>query len=294
MEHDMRDFIHYIKIERGLSENTIESYTRDLKKYHRYLVEHDISDWETVERVHVVNYLYTLKDRGQSEATIQRVLSTLRSFHQFLKREKKTKHDASLHIDTPKKKQTLPNVLSVNEVALLLDIQVRSPLEARTKAMLELMYATGLRVSECIGVQLADLHLDIGFIRLFGKGNKERIVPLGEEASEAIKDYLVYYRPALMKNKNHEILFVNHHGNPLSRQGFFKLIKQRAIEVGINEDISPHKLRHSFATHLLECGADLRSVQEMLGHSDISTTQIYTHVTNTRLASIYKTYHPRA
>lgn len=294
MEHDVRDFIHYITIERGLSENTIESYTRDLKKYHHYLVEHDVLDWETVERVHVVNYLYALKDQGKSEATIQRVLSTLRAFHQFLKREKKTTHDASLHIDTPKKKQSLPNVLSVNEVALLLDIHVQSPLEARTKAMLELMYATGLRVSECIGVQLSDLHLEIGFIRLFGKGNKERIVPLGEEASEAVKDYLVYYRPTLMKNKNHETLFVNHHGNPLSRQGFFKLIKQRAIEVGITKDISPHKLRHSFATHLLECGADLRSVQEMLGHSDISTTQIYTHVTNTRLASIYKTYHPRA
>ena len=294
MTDERQDFIQYIKIERGLSDNTIESYQRDLKQYEIFLAVQQIKRWEEVTRDVVLNYLYSLKDTGKSEATIQRVLSTLRLFHQFLKREQRTTHDASLHIETPKKRQVLPEVLSVSEVELLLDIKVTTPLESRTKAMLEVMYASGLRVSECVGLTLNDLHLDIGFIRLIGKGNKERIIPLGEVATEAVRDYLADSRQALMKTKQHQTLFVNHHGNPLSRQGFFKLIKQRAKAVGIKKDISPHKLRHSFATHLLEHGADLRAVQEMLGHSDISTTQIYTHVTKARLQSIYQTYHPRA
>lgn len=294
MINERQDFIQYIKIERGLSDNTIESYQRDLIQYEVFLTSQQIKQWEDVSREVLLMYLYDIKDAGKSEATIQRVLSTLRLFHQFLKRENRVSHDASLHIDTPKKRQTLPEVLSVSEVEQLLDIDVTTPLELRTKAMLELMYATGLRVSECIGLSLNDLHLDIGFIRLIGKGNKERIIPLGEVATEAVSEYIAHARLVLIKNKQHHTLFVNHHGNPLSRQGFFKLIKQRAKDVGIKKDISPHKLRHSFATHLLENGADLRAVQEMLGHSDISTTQIYTHVTKKRLQTIYQTYHPRA
>ncbi len=236
----------------------------------------------------------SFNDTGKSTSTIARTLSTIRLFHQFLIREFQLSQDPSLHIETPRTGRRLPKVLSTDDVEKLLSIEPKDKYSIRNKAMLETLYATGLRVTELTDLTLADLHLTMGFVRCFGKGSKERIVPLGDLAKESVEMYLEQARPMLVSKKNTENVFVNHHGNRLSRQGFWKIIKQIAKDVGIEKEISPHTLRHSFATHLLENGADLRAVQEMLGHSDISTTQIYTHVSKSRLKDIYKEHHPRA
>ncbi|WP_182199461.1 site-specific tyrosine recombinase XerD [Paraliobacillus salinarum] len=295
MQDALTDFFHYLQIERGLSDNTLQSYQRDTKQYKLFLEEElKIHKWEKVTRGHVLKFLYHLNDQNRSQATMARMLSTIRLFHQFLVREYHLPHDASLHIETPKKARSLPKVLSKQEVEKLLSIPSDSPLNIRNKAMLETLYATGLRVSELTQLKLEDLHLTMGFVRCVGKGNKERIVPLGNIAKEAVEEYLMMSRSALVKQKKTDQLFVNHHGNPLSRQGFWKILKGLAKHAGIKKEITPHTLRHSFATHLLENGADLRSVQEMLGHADISTTQIYTHVSRARLKDIYTNYHPRA
>lgn len=291
----IQDFIHFIQIERGLSANTIQSYQRDLKQYQKFLTEScQINKWEQVARNDILKYLYELNDHNRSQATIARSLSSIRLFHQFIVREYKLPLDASLHIESPKKNRKLPKVFSTDEVERLLAFDSTDPLALRNKAMVELMYATGLRVSELISLKITDLHLLMGFVRCQGKGGKERIVPLGDLAKSAIEDYLTDARPKLVKNKRLETLFVNHHGNDLSRQGFWKILKKMASDKGITKTLTPHTLRHSFATHLLENGADLRAVQEMLGHVDISTTQIYTHVSKKRLKDIYSNYHPRA
>ncbi|WP_102335829.1 site-specific tyrosine recombinase XerD [Salimicrobium jeotgali] len=295
MWDDFNDFLHYLTVERGLSDNTVQSYKRDLKQYLSYLEEREaVTDFDQVTRHHIMQYLYTLNDKGRSPSTIARLLSSIRLYHQFLVREKKVDKDPSLHIETPKKERKLPKILSSQDVEKLLNLTVTNSLDARNKAMLEMLYATGLRVSELVSLKVSDLHLTMGFVRCLGKGEKERIVPLGDMAREAVEKYLQGARQALVKKKKTEELFVNHHGNALSRQGFWKILKAVARDVGVNNEITPHTLRHSFATHLLENGADLRAVQEMLGHADISTTQIYTHVTKTRLQDVYRTFHPRA
>ncbi|PAD22121.1 site-specific tyrosine recombinase XerD [Terribacillus saccharophilus] len=294
MQEALDDFIHYLQIERGLSENTLQSYARDLRTYARYLQENEVQEWAHVTRAKLTAYLRWLHDDGKSAATIARTLSSIRLFHQFLLREYGLKEDPSIHIDTPKKERKLPKILSSEEVDKLLTCPGTDTLTIRNRAMLETLYATGLRVSELLALELDDLHLEMGFVRCFGKGSKERIVPLGDMAKARLEEYLNRSRKILLKSKASDILFVNHHGNPLSRQGFWKVLKQIARNAGIQKEITPHTLRHSFATHLLENGADLRAVQEMLGHADISTTQIYTHVTKTRLKDIYKTHHPRA
>lgn len=292
----LEEYLHYLRIERGLAKNTLISYERDLKTYINFLKkEVKITKWHEVKRTHVLNFLYFLKDSGKSTASITRMTSTLRSFHQQLIREQIVEHDATLHIDTPKKPRVLPDVISTEEIELLLNLEVTDALSLRNKAMIELMYATGIRVSEMISLKVTDLHLKMGFVRCIGKGEKERIIPLGDVASEIVDEYLHEARPELIKkNRKEPYLFVNHHGRSLTRQGFWKILKKLARDVGLNKKITPHMLRHSFATHLLENGADLRAVQEMLGHSDISTTQIYTHVTKVRLKDIYDQFHPRA
>lgn len=296
LTYAFEDFFHFLQIERGLANNTLKSYQRDLKKY-RHFINHvcQITSWENVKREHIIDYLQLLKDDGKSSATIARSISSIRSFHQFLIREQVVKEDASLHIELPKIDRTLPHILSPKEIELLLSIDGNKPLDIRNKAMIELLYATGLRVTELIQLKVTDLHLTMGFVQCFGKGAKERIVPLGDMAIKAIEDYLAYSRPTLVKKNSKETsLLVNQHGRQLTRQGFWKVLKKIAKEKGLKKEITPHMLRHSFATHLLENGADLRSVQEMLGHTDISTTQIYTHVTRKRLKDMYDTYHPRA
>lgn len=297
MLHDaVEDFFHYIQIERGLADNTIASYRRDLLTYEQYVVNvKALTEWKDLKREDIIIFLANLRDQGKSTATLARMISTIRAFHQFLVREQIVSHDASLHVETPKKDRLLPTILSTAEVDKLLAIEGTKPLMIRNKAMLELMYATGLRVTELVSLDVTDVHLAMGFVRCIGKGNKERIIPLGDLAKEATEAYLHEARTSLLKkNQNERKLFVNHHGRPLSRQGFWKIIKAVAREAGLKKDITPHMLRHSFATHLLENGADLRAVQEMLGHADISTTQIYTHITKTRLKDMYEQFHPRA
>lgn len=296
LTYALDDFYHYLQIERGLAANTLMSYKRDLTNYSKYIekvLEKTI--WETVVRNDIIDFLHTLHDDGKSPATIARAISSIRSLHHFLIREQITSHDPSLHIENPKKERKLPDILSSSEIQRLLEVSEDGNLAIRNKAMFELLYATGLRVTELITLQVSDLHLTMGFVRCLGKGSKERIVPLGDIATESLEKYLEESRESLAKNKQDEnILFLNQHGRPLTRQGFWKVLKTAAKKVDLQERITPHTLRHSFATHLLENGADLRAVQEMLGHADISTTQIYTHVTRNRLKDVYNMYHPRA
>lgn len=296
LQYEVEDFFHFLLIERGLADNTITSYRRDISKYVDFLKQElQKSTWQSVNRNDIIGHLHLLKKEGKSAATIARAISAIRALHQFLIREQVVTLDASLLIETPKQAKLLPDVLSTAEIDLLLDVKGDKPLDIRNKAMVELLYATGLRVSELTTLRLSDLHLLMGFVRCLGKGGKERIIPLGDIAKEALEEYLTYGRPVLVKKKQAETrLFVNHHGNPLSRQGFWKVLKGLVVDAGLTKTVTPHTLRHSFATHLLENGADLRAVQEMLGHADISTTQIYTHVSKTRLKDMYEQFHPRA
>lgn len=297
MDEDIKEYLHYLQIERGLSLNTRKSYERDLTKYVNFLKEQvKVEKWEQVDRFVVMEFLQKLHEEKSSSASVIRMISTLRGYHQFLRQERKTEHDPMQHIDSPKKAQKLPDTLSVEEVTLLIETpDISTPLGIRNRTILEVMYATGLRVTELIELKMRDLHLSIGLLQTIGKGEKERIIPLGDHAIYWIEKYLEEGRPNLVKpSADIPQLFVNHHGRSLSRQGIWKNLKQIVQEAGIQKNITPHTLRHSFATHLLENGADLRIVQELLGHADISTTQIYTHITKKRMADVYKKHFPRA
>ncbi|GAA0458551.1 site-specific tyrosine recombinase XerD [Alkalibacillus silvisoli] len=295
MKDAVQDFLHFLRIEKGLAENSINSYERDLNQYITYIKEkEELQSVEQVERHHIRGLLKQMNDQGKSAASISRMISTLRSFHQFIVREYQTSHDPTLHIERPKRDRQLPKVLTNEEVERLLEVKGEKPIDIRNKAMFETLYATGLRISELLSLQIDDLHLLMGFVRIVGKGGKERIVPLGQHAQNAIQNYVDYGRGSLLKKYKNDALFLNHRGNTMTRQGFWKVLKTHARQQEIFKEITPHMLRHSFATHLLENGADLRAVQEMLGHADISTTQIYTHVSKTRLKDIYQDYHPRA
>ena len=296
MKEQIIDYLHYLTIERGLSQNTRKSYERDLEQYLTFLTEQHIKDWQAVDRVLILSFLPHLQQSGKSSATIIRMVSSLRRFHQFLRQERFTDHDPMQHIDSPKKQQKLPDTLSLSEVERLIETpDTKEVLGIRDRAILEVMYATGLRVSELIGLQLKDLHLSMGLLQTTGKGDKERIVPLGDLAIQWIETYLEEARPFLTRKHPEEShLFVNNHGKQLSRQGIWKNLKALVRKAGITKNVPPHTLRHSFATHLLENGADLRTVQELLGHADISTTQIYTHITKKRMTEVYKQHFPRA
>ena len=296
MKEQIIDYLHYLTIERGLSQNTRKSYERDLEQYLTFLTEQHIKDWQAVDRVLILSFLQQLQQSGKSSATIIRMVSSLRRFHQFLRQERFTDHDPMQHIDSPKKQQKLPDTLSLSEVERLIETpDTKEVLGIRDRAILEVMYATGLRVSELIGLQLKDLHLSMGLLQTTGKGDKERIVPLGDLAIQWIETYLEEARPFLTRKHPEEShLFVNNHGKQLSRQGIWKNLKALVRKAGITKNVTPHTLRHSFATHLLENGADLRTVQELLWHADISTTQIYTHITKKRMTEVYKQHFPRA
>lgn len=297
MEDRIKEFMHYLIGEKGLAQNTILAYERDLKSYLHYLVNVEtIRSLNDVQRIHIVQFLGFLKEQGKSSKTIARHIASIRAFHQFLLREKTTDQDPSNLIDPPKLERTVPKVLSVKEVELLLDApELDDHFGKRDKAMLELLYATGIRVSELIALDIDHVHLTMGFVRCTGTGNKERIIPIGRTATMAIMQYIEEARPFFAAKKHpDDALFLNHHGKRLTRQGFWKILKRLAKEAGIDKEMTPHTLRHSFATHLLENGADLKAVQEMLGHADISTTQIYMNVTKTRLKDVYSKFHPRA
>jgi integrase/recombinase XerD len=287
-------FIHYLTVEKGLSQNTLLSYRRDIKGYFQYLEREGIQI-EKATKEEVIRYLARLQADGKSTATRARVLTTLRNFYHFLLNEEIRKDDPTQYMHTPRRHKPLPKVLTLDEVDRLLSgFPVKSPLDHRDQAMLELLYATGLRVSELIALDVSDLHAGMGFVRCIGKGDKERLVPVGQQALSVLNTYLSTVRPMLLKKQRTFALFINHRGTRMTRQGFWKIIKKRAKQVGITKALSPHTIRHSFATHLLEHGADLRAVQEMLGHSDISTTQIYTHVGQRKMIEVYKQTHPRA
>ncbi|MEH7377454.1 site-specific tyrosine recombinase XerD [Neobacillus drentensis] len=295
MDEQIKDFMDYLTVEKGSAKNTIMAYERDLKNYLHYLINvesvHSLND---VQRAHIVHFLRFLKEQGKSSKTLARHIASVRAFHQFLLRAKATDQDPSVQIETPRLERSLPNVLSLQEVEILLDApNTQDHFGIRDKAMLELLYATGIRVSELIGLEIDNIQLTMGFVRC--TGNKERIIPIGRAAADAIKHYLEDGRPRFTSAKQQDhALFLNHQGKQLTRQGFWKILKKLAREAGIDKELTPHTLRHSFATHLLENGADLRAVQEMLGHADISTTQIYTHVSKTKLKDVYSKFHPRA
>jgi len=296
MEKLIDQFIHYLMVEKGLAKNTLESYKRDLTAYQLFLAKSgNKPSLEETTRTHIISYLLELKNKGRATTTISRNLASIRSFYQYLLRDRYIEKDPSQNLESPKVDKRLPKVLTIEQVESLLLIPDKSiPTGSRDKAMLELLYATGIRVSELVSLNIEDIHIEMGLIKCFGKGSKERIVPLGSLAKESIHWYLNYGRMKLKKKTTDHALFLNHHGKRLSRQGFWKIIKKYAKLAAIEQEITPHTLRHSFATHLLENGADLRSVQEMLGHADISTTQIYTHLTKTRLKEVYSKTHPRA
>lgn len=297
LEDHLKDFIHFLIVEKGLAKNTIISYERDLKSYLSYMKNvEQLSDLNEIKRIQIVHFLGTLKDQGKSPKTLARHTASVRAFHQFLVRERVTDHDPSVHIESPQLERSLPKVLSMEEVEALLESpKLKNHFSYRDKAMLELLYATGMRVSELIGLNSGDVHLTMGFVRCIGKGNKERIIPIGSTAASSLQIYLDKARYKFLSGKSKEdALFLNHHGKRLTRQGFWKILKKLVADAGIEKELTPHTLRHSFATHLIENGADLRAVQEMLGHADISTTQIYTHVTKTRLKEVYSKFHPRA
>ncbi|HHV78109.1 MAG TPA: site-specific tyrosine recombinase XerD [Firmicutes bacterium] len=294
MDSLIDEFIDYLGSEKGLAVNTLESYGRDLKQYQDYL-RSDGASIQAVSRAKVIDYLLYLQKQGKATATIARRLAALRAFYQFLVREKRLDHDPTADLESPKLERRLPSVLTVKEVETLLkQPSPNDPAGLRDRAMLELLYATGIRVSELISLDVSNVDLAMQFLRCTGKGSKERIIPVGSIATKAVREYITLGRPKLVPDQNESALFVNHHGKRLTRQGFWKIVKKYAAKARINKDITPHTLRHSFATHLLENGADLRSVQEMLGHADISTTQVYTHLTKGRLKEVYSRAHPRA
>lgn len=295
MNDQVQEFLNFISVERGLARNTVHAYERDLRQYTAYLADRGIEDLSLVEPKTMTEYLLYLQQQKMQATSIARKLAALRSFFQYSVRERHLKKDPSGTMQSFKIPQRLPKVVGETEIALLLEQPGAStPTRLRDRAMLELMYATGVRVSELVSLKVGDLNMEMGLIRCFGKGSKERIVPMGEAAQQAVAKYLGRGRPNLLKRTLEDTLFLNHQGRKMTRQGFWLIIKKAARLAGIKTPLTPHMLRHSFATHLLEHGADLRSVQEMLGHVDIATTQIYTHVTRLRLKEVYNKSHPRA
>ena len=295
-EDNMVDYLHYLTVERGLSANTRTSYRQDLTHFFTYLIDKEKSlPLTQVDRFTIMAFLGEMETQGKSRNSVIHMVSTLRKFFQFATDSGWTTTDPMTQVDPPKKAQHLPAVLTLSEVEALLAVpDTNTTLGLRNRTMLEVMYATGLRVSELVNLRLDNLHLDLGLIQTIGTGDKERIIPIGDVATHWLQRYLADGRPFLGRQQDEQVIFLNDHGHQLTRQGVWKLIKQWVIAAGITKDVSPHTLRHSFATHILENGADLRIVQELLGHADISTTQIYTHISNKRLTEVYQKSHPRA
>lgn len=293
----LEDYLVFLKVEKGLSLNTVESYKRDILHYMKYLDNYSIKKWEEIDRYILLSFFSDERQSDKSDNTIIRQFSSLRKFHQFLKQEGYTAEDPMLYVQTPKKSDTLPKIISMDQVECLLNSpDTTKPLGIRDRAIIEVLYATGLRISELIELTTEEVHLSMKLIQVVGKGNKERLIPIGELGTYWLDYYMTNARPHLLRRakKDTPVIFLNSRGAPLSRQGVWKKLKQLSREAGIQSSITPHTLRHSFATHLLENGADLRVVQELLGHSNISTTQIYTHITKHRLKDVYSEFHPRA
>ena len=291
----LEGFADYLALEQGSSPRTREAYGRDLERMVEFVGSTGIHQPIHVSPTLLREFVYHLKDLGLAPASIRRTISAVRTYFRFLLSEGVLARDPSDRLETPRRWRTLPEVLTVDEVSLLLAApSLDEPLAFRDRAMLEVAYGAGLRVSEWISVGVRDLILEEGLLRVLGKGSKERLVPLGRPAIGAVAIYLRELRPRLERGSGRGVLFLNARGEPLSRMGAWKILKKYVDQVGIAKHVSPHTLRHSFATHLLEGGADLRAVQEMLGHADISTTQIYTHVDREYLRTVHRQYHPRS
>lgn len=296
MTNYLIEYEMYITTELGLSKNTCDNYLKDNEDYLKYLMKYrNVCDPKDISANDIRSYLVTLKRKNLTSSSISRKLSSIKSFHSFLVKFHYSNQNVAKTITNPKKEKKLPTVLSLEEVdALLATFNESTPLELRNKTMVELTYSCGLRVSELINLKLSSIHIQMGIIDVVGKGTKERIVPIGNKASELIKRYLEFGRPKLASPKINDYLFLNHNGEQMTRQMFFIIIRDKAKEANITKAISPHKLRHSFATHLLERGLDLRLIQELLGHSDISTTEIYTHINSTKIKDVFENSHPHA
>ncbi|MCG8608572.1 site-specific tyrosine recombinase XerD [bacterium] len=295
MEDYLTEFLNFLHIEKNASNNTIYSYQNDLRRYLSYLDQRDVADLSQVGPSVILELITLLREMGFASTSVSRNLSAIKMFHRFLVLENYVDNDATASLRSPKQPKNLPEVLDQAEVESILNQpDPEDPKGVRDKAMLEVLYATGMRVSELISMKGSDLYFAQGFVRVFGKGSKERIVPIGEQAVEATEYYLRQVRPLIRKRgKSHGFLFLNWRGTLLSRMGFWKILRNYVNMSGVDKHVSPHTLRHSFATHMIEGGADLRAVQEMLGHADLSSTQIYTHLDREYLKEVHRNFHPR-
>ncbi|WP_129597078.1 site-specific tyrosine recombinase XerD [Anaerophilus nitritogenes] len=293
MDTYLDGFTRYLKYERELSNNTLESYKRDIHQFIDFLKEKEIIKINQVNKTIVITYLLYLQKKGKATSTISRSLAAIRSFCQYLVYEKYMDQDPTFQLESPKTQKRLPQVLTLKEIELLLSQPDHTQKGIRDKAMLELLYATGIRVSELVALNISDINIEMDYIKCCHTQTKERIIPIGTIAKKTLEKYIVNVRDYLV-TQNEESLFVNYQGNRLTRQGFWKIIKKYTQKAKIDKKITPHTLRHSFATHLIQNGADLKSVQEMLGHSDISTTQVYTLLIKNKIKEVYEKTHPRA
>lgn len=301
MAEEIRSFLNHLSIEKGFSENTIYAYRNDLNQLEDFVEEAAVGkgytpDWSSVDRNLLISYILDLKERNYAPATVARKVAAVKSFFDFLVAEGIIKSDPTENLSSPKVGKSLPKPLSVAEVELLLaaPAKLSTPEAKRDVAMIELLYAAGMRVSELISLNVGDVNLEAGFVRCMGKGSKERIIPIHQEASRFVKEYIVEARTQLLRDKDEQALFLNRRGERLTRQGLWLILKNYAKAAGIKKPVTPHTLRHSFATHILNGGADLRAVQELLGHANISSTQIYTHLTSEHVRQAYEKAHPRA
>lgn len=301
MREEIQSFLNHLSIEKGFSENTIDAYRNDLYQLADFVEELAIvqgyrPQWATVDRNLLISYILNLKERNYAPATVARKVAAVKSFFDFLVADDILQSDPTENLSSPKVGKSLPKPLSVAEMEALLaaPAKLASPEAARDVAMIELLYAGGMRVSELVSLNMGDVNLEAGFVRCLGKGSKERIIPIHQKAAWAIKEYMVEARPRLLHGGGEEALFLNRRGERLTRQGFWLILKTYAKAAGLKKVVTPHTLRHSFATHILSGGADLRAVQELLGHANISSTQIYTHLTSEHVRQAYEKAHPRA
>ncbi len=300
MDPHIGHFLNFMSVEKGASGNTVAAYKNDLQQFDRYIISINgngkVRDWDTLHRDVIIDYLLTLRSRNYAEATVARKVAAIKSFFQYMQAEGAIRGNPAESLESPRVGRSLPKPLSVTEVDELLEQTMKrtTPEAKRDRAMLELLYATGLRVTELVSLNVEDLNMDGPYVRCMGKGSKERTIPIHEQAAAAVADYLNEGRAALVKNRKESALFVNRRGERLTRQGFWLILKQYAKEANISSPVTPHTLRHSFATHMLRGGAPLRNVQELLGHANISTTQVYTQIANEHVRQVYEKAHPRA
>jgi len=295
MDTHFQDYLTMLRVERNLSPRTLEAYQRDLKHYLSFIVDKDIISLSNISQMHIREYIRSLNEKGLAASSIARIFSSIRSYHKFLSAENYVSENPTLILTSPKAPKKLPHVLMEEEISAIINAVVETFQYAkRDKAIIEMLYSCGLRVSELCALSLNNLYLNDDMIRIMGKGSKERLLPVGGRAKIFLNDYLIHCRPGIQKDKGSSSVFLSRNGNPLTRAMINNILRKWSQVAGITKSVSPHTLRHSFATHLLEGGADLRFVQALLGHSDISTTQIYTHLDKHHLKEVYQTHHPRS